>query len=102
MKTQSQALYLHLLCLGFALLLMLSHSEARVVKRYAPSIEDCQHGCNKDVYRCDLRCKYVKDLKGNSLKRCHTVCADIFLDCFLGCYVSNFNANQFDSFGGFK
>jgi len=97
----STSLYMYVLAYVLTFLL-LSVTEARYVRRrYEPNVEDCQFTCNTDVYKCDLRCKYLKDLHGTDLKKCHVNCADTYLDCFMGCFSLAYSpsTNLFADFG---
>jgi len=62
-------------------------------------MEECQYECTNDVYKCDLRCKYLKYLTGDKLEKCHRQCGDKFLNCYLGCYDVDMGMG---SFGFFK
>lgn len=82
----AQQLYLYAVtCAVMTVLLLSLTADAQVVKRSAGSVRECQSECTNNVFKCDLRCKYLKFLSGASLKKCHRQCGDSFLDCFLTC-----------------
>lgn len=89
MKLNVQSLVLSFLSLCMLSSILLTRSAVQgfsIPGVRSQSIDACQYRCGTEVYKCDLRCKYWKDLRGVGLKACQSKCGDLFLDCFISCY----------------